>query len=76
MSKMLFFKFTAILLIAFTFSFAQNKATNELVENLVRIDSNRQIGYSMSMDLFQNAISNTKILSLGEATHGTKNFVD
>jgi len=76
MRKILFLKVTAILFLAATCSFAQNKATNIIVENLVKIDSNQQVGYTMSMDLFKNVISNNKILALGEATHGTKNFVD
>lgn len=76
MRRVSFLNITAILLLATTCLFAQSKVTNILVENLVRLDSNQQVGYTMPMDLFKSAISGNKILALGEATHGTKNFVD
>ena len=70
------FSILAILLLAVVEINAQSRVVDALKDNLIRIDSNQQEGYSMNMDLFSRAISGNRILALGEATHGTKNFVD
>ncbi|GGC61048.1 hypothetical protein GCM10011387_13330 [Pedobacter quisquiliarum] len=65
-----------ILLLTTAAAKAQHRVVDALKGQLAPIDSNQQEGYTMNMDLFSKAISGNQILALGEATHGTKNFVD
>lgn len=65
-----------ILLLITAECYAQNNVIHALKDNLIQIDSNQQEGYTMNMDLLSKVISSNQIIALGEATHGTKNFVD
>jgi erythromycin esterase len=65
-----------VILLLITATARAQSVFDALKDQLVPIDSNQQDGYTMNMDLFSKAISGNQILALGEATHGTKNFVD
>ena len=76
MRKLITCSVFVLLLLSNISLFAQNKMADALKESLVEIDSNAQMGYTMNLELFKRVSLDNKIIALGEATHGTKDFVD
>ena len=74
--RLIFATATIVAFLSTTCLFGQEKLGSAINGSFVRIDSNQQHGYTMDTEALGKAISGTRIFALGEATHGTRNFVD
>lgn len=63
-------------LIFYLTSSAQSTMIDALNSKILPIDSNANVGYSISTELLVRVLDEKKIVAIGEATHGTKDFVD
>ncbi|WP_316797591.1 erythromycin esterase family protein [Pedobacter agri] len=55
---------------------AQIKLIDGLNKMIIPIDSNQNLGYSISKESLFNILDGKKIIAIGEATHGSRDFVD
>lgn len=56
--------------------YAQIKLVDELNDRIIPIDSNENLGYSISKESLLKILDGKKVIGIGEATHGTKDFID
>ncbi|MDN3585056.1 erythromycin esterase family protein [Pedobacter aquatilis] len=66
-----------VLFISTSFSaLAQKNLINELNNEIIAIDSNNSQGYTISKESLGKVLIGNKVIGIGEATHGTKDFID
>ncbi|KQN32345.1 hypothetical protein ASE92_17210 [Pedobacter sp. Leaf41] len=56
--------------------YAQNGLSDSVNKLIIPIDSNQSGGYTYPTDFLFKTLDGNKVYAIGEATHGTRNFID